>query len=202
MGCDSFVMPVCGSVESGEPRSRMSYHENILLRTNGGRRGRDRKPDIVACSAWIVSGWVVMMWGTVLFRACWNTYFVYLALRTSALGMGQAVRLGKRNTLCCKSWMEMYFYLVLRFFIFYLLFIIFCVLNFFRITKWWWLRWVSAVDLVGESPRVPNAEAPATFGERWGRVGRMMAREWSVSLRVCRVWVGERCRVPWGMGLF
>ena len=153
MGCDSFVMPVCGSVESGEPRSRMSYHENILLRTNGGRRGRDRKPDIVACSAWIVSGWVVMVWGTVLFRACWNTYFVYLALRTSALGMGQAVRLGKRNTLCCKSWMEMYFYLVLRFFIFYLLFIIFCVLNFFRITKWWWLRWVSAVDLVGESPK-------------------------------------------------
>ena len=51
MGCDSFVMPVCGSVESGEPRSRMSYHENILLRTNEGMRGRDRKPDIVACSA-------------------------------------------------------------------------------------------------------------------------------------------------------
>ena len=110
MGCDSFVMPVCGSVESGEPRSRMSYHENILLRTNGGRRGRDRRPDILACSAWIVSGWVVMVWDTVLFRACWNTYFAYLALRTSALGMGQAVRLGKRNTLCCKSWMEINFY--------------------------------------------------------------------------------------------
>ena len=106
--------------------------------------------------------------------------------------MGQTVRLGKINTLCCKSGMEMYFYLVLWFLFFYLLFIIFCVLNFFRIAKWWWLPWVSAVGLVGESPRIPIAEAPATFGERWGSVGRMMAREWAVSLRVCRVWVGER----------
>ena len=47
-----------------------------------------------------------------------NTYFVYLALRMSALGMGQTVRLGKRNTLCCKGRMEMYFYLVLWFFYF------------------------------------------------------------------------------------
>ena len=47
MGCDSFIMPVCGSVRSGEPGSRMSYHGNILLRTNGGRRGRDRKPNSV-----------------------------------------------------------------------------------------------------------------------------------------------------------
>ena len=46
MGCDSFVMPVCGSVGSGEPGSGISYHGNILLRTNGGeRRGRDRKPN-------------------------------------------------------------------------------------------------------------------------------------------------------------
>ena len=45
MGCDSFVMPLCGSVGSGEPGSRMGYHGNILLRTNGGRRGRDRKPN-------------------------------------------------------------------------------------------------------------------------------------------------------------
>ena len=77
MGCDSFVMPLCGSVGSGEPGSRMGYHGNILLRTNGGRRGRDRKPnsvrekgrgrnrkpDFVACSAQIVSGWVVVAWG-------------------------------------------------------------------------------------------------------------------------------------------
>ena len=27
-------------------------------------RGRDRKPDFVACSAWIVSGWVVVTWDT------------------------------------------------------------------------------------------------------------------------------------------
>ena len=60
MGCDSFVMPVCGSVRSGEPGSRMGYHRNILLRTNGGRRGRDRKPDFVTCVARIVSGWVVV----------------------------------------------------------------------------------------------------------------------------------------------
>ena len=60
MGCDSFVMSVCGSVGSGEPGSRMGYHGNILLRTNGGRRGRNRKPDFVAFSAQIVSGWVVV----------------------------------------------------------------------------------------------------------------------------------------------
>ena len=115
-----------------------------------------------------------------------------------SLGMGQAVRLGKRNTLCSRSRMDMYFYLVLWFFIFYLLFL-YLVLNFFRIAKWCWLPWVFAVGLVGKSPRVLNAEAPTTFGERWGRVGRMMAREWSVSFRV---WVRERCRVPWGMRLF
>ena len=217
MGCDSFVMPMCWSVGSGEPGSRMGYHGNILLRTNvgkGGRdrkpnsvggkgRGRGRKPDFMACSTRIFSGWVVVVWGTESYSGlAGNTYFVYLALRTSALGMGQTVRLGKRNTLCCKSRMEIYFYLVSWVFIFHLLFITFYVLNFFRIAKWWWLPWVSAVGLVGESPRVPTAEAPATFSERWGRVGRMMTREWSLSLRVCRVWVGERCGVPWGMGLF
>ena len=41
MGCDSFVMLVFRSVGSGEPGSRMGYHGNILLRTNGGKRGRD-----------------------------------------------------------------------------------------------------------------------------------------------------------------
>ena len=56
--------------------SRMSYHRNILLRTNGerrgtdrkpnfvegeggwgggsGERGRDRKPNFATCSAWFV----------------------------------------------------------------------------------------------------------------------------------------------------
>ena len=47
MACDSFIMPMCGSIRSGEPGSRMSYHGNILLRSNGGRRGRDRKPNSV-----------------------------------------------------------------------------------------------------------------------------------------------------------
>ena len=42
MGCDSFIMPVCGSVRSGEPGSRMSYHGNILLRTSGDRRSKDK----------------------------------------------------------------------------------------------------------------------------------------------------------------
>ena len=36
MGCDSFVMPLCGSVGSGGPGSRIGYHGNILLRSNGG----------------------------------------------------------------------------------------------------------------------------------------------------------------------
>ena len=45
----------------------------------------------------LIQGWLV-------------TYFVYLALRMLALGMGQIVRLGKRNTLCCKSRMEMYLF--------------------------------------------------------------------------------------------
>ena len=69
MGCDSFVMLVCGTVESGDLGSRMGYHDKVLWRTNGGKRGRDRKPnsvggkgrgrdrkpDFVACSARIVS---------------------------------------------------------------------------------------------------------------------------------------------------
>ena len=61
--------------KSGEPGRRMGYHGNIMLRTNGGRRGRNRKPnsvwggegrgrdrksDFVACGARIVSGWVVV----------------------------------------------------------------------------------------------------------------------------------------------
>ena len=36
MGYDSFLMPVCGSVGSGEPGSRMGYRGHIMLRTNGG----------------------------------------------------------------------------------------------------------------------------------------------------------------------
>ena len=167
-----------------------------LLRTNGGRRGRDRKPnsvggkgrgrarkpDFVACSARIVSRWVVLAWGTESYSGlAGNTCFVYLALRTSALGLGQTIRLGKRNTLCCKSGLEIYFYLVLWFFIFYLLFIIFCV------------------------KFLQNREVMATSLDLccWpGRVGRMMTRKWSVPLRVCRVCMGERCGVPWGMRLF
>ena len=56
----------------------MGYCGNILVRTNGGRRGRDRKPtwvgeterggggrdrkpNFVACGARIVSWWVVVM---------------------------------------------------------------------------------------------------------------------------------------------
>ena len=58
IGCDTFVMPMCGSVRSGEPGSRMSYHGEILYERK--RRGRNRKPDFVACSAQIVSRWVVM----------------------------------------------------------------------------------------------------------------------------------------------
>ena len=38
---------------------------------------------------------------------------LYLALSTSVLGMGQTVRLDKRNALSCKSRMEICFHLVL-----------------------------------------------------------------------------------------
>ena len=113
-----------------------------------------------------------------------------------------------KETQCCKKEMEIYFYLVLWFFIFYLLFITFYVFNFSRIAKWWWLPWVSAVGLVRESPRVPIAEAPATWSScnNWGKMreggedddkGMVI-----VSLRVCGVWVEERCWVPWGTRLF
>ena len=85
-------------------------------------------PDVVACSARIVSGWMVVAWGTESYSGlAGNTYFVYLALRTSALGMVQTVTLGRRNILCCKSGMKIYLYLVLWFFIFYLVFLVFCV---------------------------------------------------------------------------
>ena len=47
MGCDSFIMPMCGSVASGKPGSRMGYHGSILLRTKGRRWGRDRMPNSV-----------------------------------------------------------------------------------------------------------------------------------------------------------
>ena len=68
MGCDSLLMPLCGSVGGGctgkeESNvwvvragtwwpgnlhgSRMAYHGNILLKTNGGKRGRDRKPNLL-----------------------------------------------------------------------------------------------------------------------------------------------------------
>ena len=37
-GCDSLLMPVCGSVEGGNLYgSRMGYHGEILLKTNGGQ---------------------------------------------------------------------------------------------------------------------------------------------------------------------
>ena len=42
MGCDSRVIPVWGSVGSGEPGSRMGCHGNILLRTSGDRRSKDK----------------------------------------------------------------------------------------------------------------------------------------------------------------
>ena len=87
-----------------------------------------------------------------------NTYFVYLTLRASALDIGQTVRLGT-------SGMEIYFYLVLCIFIFYLLFIIFCV-KFLQNRQVMVTSLFSGVDLVGDSPRAPIAEAPATFWER------------------------------------
>ena len=108
-----------------------------------------------------------------------------------------------KETQCCKSRMEMYFYLVLWFFIFYcfkkflfFILLLYYLLYVFRIAKWWWLPWVTVVALVRESPRALIGEAPAMSRERLESVGRMMPREWSVTLRVCEVWVVERCRGP------
>ena len=47
MSCDSFVMPVCGSVGSEEPGSRMGYHGNTLLRTNGGGGGEAETESLI-----------------------------------------------------------------------------------------------------------------------------------------------------------
>ena len=118
-----------------------SRRGQIHSEVNRLRRGRDKKPNSVGegtgdAETESLILWLVVLkllagrwwWGEAqsLIQGLLETYFVYLALRTSAMGMGQTVRLGKRNTLF-KSGMEIYFYLVLWFFIFYLLFIIFCV---------------------------------------------------------------------------
>ena len=91
------------------------------------RRGRDKKPNSVGegrgdAETESLILWLVVLkllagmwwWGEAqrLIQGLLETCFVYLALRTSAMGMGQTVRLGKRNTLL-KSGMEIYFYLVL-----------------------------------------------------------------------------------------
>ena len=72
----------------------------------------------------LVGGWLQRE-AQSLFQGLLETYFVYLALRTSTLGMVYTVRLGIRNTLCCKSRVEIYFYLVLWFFIYLLYYILF-----------------------------------------------------------------------------
>ena len=202
VGCGSFVMLLCKSVRSGEPGSRMGYHRNILLRTNGGRRGRDRKPDFVTCSARIVSGWVVVEWGTESYSGlAGDTYFVYLALRTSALEMGQTVRLGKRNTY--KGGMEIYFYLVLWSFYFLFAFdYILCVkfLQNFQVI-------VTSLDLCGwPGKRVPqspdcwsscNIQGKMREGGEDDDKGMICVTEGVRSLGG-----RDRCWVPWGIGLF
>ena len=69
-----------------------------------------------------------------LIQGLLETYFVYLALRTSAQGMGRTVRLGKRNTVVKAEWKFIFIWFY-DLFIFYSLLIIFYVLNFFRIAK-------------------------------------------------------------------
>ena len=78
--------------------SRMGYHGDIVLKTNEG----------------------------VLFRAGWK--HIFCIPEKVGLGDGSDCSMGKRNTMCCKSGMEIYFYLVLWLFIFYFAFYyIFCV---------------------------------------------------------------------------
>ena len=84
----------------------------------GGKRGGDKKPNYVG-EGWGGGGreaetesiilWLVVLellpggwWlheAQSLIQGWLKTYFVYLALRTSVLEIGQAARLGKRNTL-------------------------------------------------------------------------------------------------------
>ena len=47
MGCDCYCL--CGDLLEVENLygSRMGYHGNILLKTYGSKRGRDRKPNLV-----------------------------------------------------------------------------------------------------------------------------------------------------------
>ena len=68
LGCDSLLMPVCNLLElEGLYQGRMGYHGNIQLENRGGgggeeRRGEDREPNYVACSALIMSRWLVVAW--------------------------------------------------------------------------------------------------------------------------------------------
>ena len=79
----------------------------------GGRRGRDkslimegggREAEAESLILWLVEcsrlpdGWWLHE-AQSLIQGWLGTHFVYLALRTSVLEMGQAVRLGKRNTM-------------------------------------------------------------------------------------------------------
>ena len=119
MGCDSFLMHVCGSIGGGEllwKQNGLPWEHSVEKKFNSvGGRGRG-EAETQSLNLWLVvpellvGGW---WWRESYSGIAGNTYFVYLALRTSALGMGQTVTLGKRNTLCCKSGMEIYFYLVL-----------------------------------------------------------------------------------------
>ena len=65
MGCDPFVMSVCGSVAGGITLSENQWEggeaetENLILQGWKGK-GQDRKPNFVPCSARIVSRWVVV----------------------------------------------------------------------------------------------------------------------------------------------
>ena len=118
--------------------------------------------------------------------------------------MGQTVRLGKTNTLICKSRMEIYFF---GFMIFYFLF---CYVNFYIfysafILSVRSLESPSDGDFFGslllvwyESPPEPQLlkllQHPGKDEGVWG--GGMMPREWLMTMRMCGVWVGEGCRGP------
>ena len=93
--------------------SRMGHHGNILLRISGREKRQRQKPNYVgggreaeaeSLILWLVEcsrlpdGWWLHE-AQSLIQGWLGTHFVYLALRTSVLEMGQAVRLGKRNTM-------------------------------------------------------------------------------------------------------
>ena len=186
------------------------------LENQWGRRGRDRKPNSVGgrgeAETESLILWLLVLkflaggswWREAqsLIKGLLETPISHTRLwEHQPLRMGQTVRLGKRNTMCCKSGMEIYFYLVLWFLFFICFFIIFYVLNFFRIAKWWWLPMVSCWP-GRRVPQSPDCWSSCNIGGKM-REGGEDDDKWMVTVIEGMQNLGgrDRCWVAWGMVL-